>query len=47
MGETLNSFSLKKQLVTKCYTSEDWIRLAQDSDQWRAVVSIVMNLRVP
>jgi hypothetical protein len=24
----------------------DWIRLAQDRDQWRAVVSVVMNLRV-
>jgi hypothetical protein len=24
----------------------DWIRLAQDSNQWRAVVSVVMNLRV-
>jgi hypothetical protein len=24
----------------------DWIRLAQDRDRWRAVVSVVMNLRV-
>jgi hypothetical protein len=24
----------------------DWIRLAQDSDRWRAVASAVMNLRV-
>jgi hypothetical protein len=24
----------------------DWIRLAQDWDQWRAVVSAVMKLRV-
>jgi hypothetical protein len=24
----------------------DWIDLAQDRDQWRALVSTVMNLRV-
>jgi hypothetical protein len=25
----------------------DWIDLAQDSDQWRALVNTVMKLRVP
>jgi hypothetical protein len=27
--------------------SMDWIGLAQDRDRWRALVNVVMNLRVP
>jgi hypothetical protein len=25
----------------------NWVKLAQDGDQWRASVNMVMNLRVP
>jgi hypothetical protein len=25
----------------------DWINLAEDRDQWRALVNTLMNLRVP
>jgi hypothetical protein len=25
----------------------DWIGLAQDRDQWKVLVNVVMNLRVP
>jgi hypothetical protein len=25
----------------------NWMHLDQESDQWRAVVNVVMNLRVP
>jgi hypothetical protein len=29
-----------------CFSRVDWIRLSQDRDRWRAVLSAVMNLRV-
>jgi hypothetical protein len=33
-------------LGTLAWGGVDWIRLAQDSDRWQAVVSAVMSLRV-
>jgi hypothetical protein len=42
----------RRQEGTKMYLKEigwdgiDWIHLAQDRDQWRALVNTAMNLRV-
>jgi hypothetical protein len=34
-------------LREKDWGSMNWIDLAQDRDQWRALVNMVMNLQVP
>jgi hypothetical protein len=39
--------SIKWLLREIGWGSMDWIDLAQDRDQWRAVVNMVMNLQVP
>jgi hypothetical protein len=39
--------NIKMDLREIVWGGMDWIDLAQDRDQWRALVSTVMNLRVP
>jgi hypothetical protein len=39
--------NIKMDLTETGWDGMDWIDLAQDKDQWRALVNEVMNLRVP
>jgi hypothetical protein len=39
--------NIKMDLGEIGWDGRDWIELAQDSDQWRALVNTVMKLRVP
>jgi hypothetical protein len=39
--------NIKMDLRELGWDSVDWIKVAQDRDQWRAVVNTVMNFKVP
>jgi hypothetical protein len=39
--------NIKMDLRVIGWAGMDWIELAQDRDQWRALVNTVMNLQVP
>jgi hypothetical protein len=39
--------NIKMDLGEIGWDGVDWIELAQDRDQWRALVNTVMNLLVP
>jgi hypothetical protein len=39
--------NIKLDLREIGWNSVDWIDMAQDRDQWRALVNTVLNLRVP
>jgi hypothetical protein len=39
--------NIKMDLRKIGWDGMDWIDLAQNRDQWRALVNMVMNLRVP
>jgi hypothetical protein len=39
--------NIKMDLREIGWDGVDWINMAQDRDQWRALVNTVLNLRVP
>jgi hypothetical protein len=39
--------NIKMDLREIVWDGVDWIDMAQDRDQWRALVNAVLNLRVP
>jgi hypothetical protein len=39
--------NIKMDLREIVWDGMDWIDVAQDRDQWRALLNTVMNLRVP
>jgi hypothetical protein len=39
--------NIKKDLRETGWNGVDWIDMALDMDQWRALVIMVLNLRVP
>jgi hypothetical protein len=40
-------YNIKTDLGERGWDGMDWIDVARDRDQWRALVNTVMNLRVP
>jgi hypothetical protein len=39
--------NIKLDLTDTGWEGVDWIRLAKDREQWRALLNMAMNLRVP
>jgi hypothetical protein len=39
--------NIKMDLGEIGWDGVDWIDMVQDMDQWRALVNVVLNLRVP
>jgi hypothetical protein len=40
-------YDIRMDLTEIWWEYADWNQLAQDRDQWRALLNMIMNLRVP
>jgi hypothetical protein len=40
-------YNIKMDLRERGCGDMDWIDMAQDRDQWRALVNMLMNIRIP
>jgi hypothetical protein len=45
--QDVGGWRILKWILEIGWDDMDWIDLAQDRDQWRALVNAVMNFRVP
>jgi hypothetical protein len=43
----IGGWTIKMDLRELGWNCMDWVDVAQDRDQWRALVNTVLNLRVP
>jgi hypothetical protein len=43
----VNGRIISERILGKWSGGADWMRLAQDRDQWRALVNTIRNLRLP
>jgi hypothetical protein len=45
--QDVGGWTILKWILEIGWDGADWIDVAQDRDQWRALVNTVLNLRVP
>jgi hypothetical protein len=47
LGRPRRGWTILKWILEIVWAGVDWIDIAQDRDQWRALVNTILNLRVP
>jgi hypothetical protein len=45
--QDVGGWKILKWILDRGWNGMDWIDLAEDRDQWRALANTAMNLRVP